>query len=335
MRLIRLTIGLAGLYGAFMLLAPTADALAGKTKTVILASGLGPPFLAYMTAVDTGIMKKHDVDAETKIFPSGVESIIAVGAGEAHVSNGSCSTVMRNRANGSKLLVVARNILNPNEHKLITSAEIRKPEDLRGKKVGYLIASSTDWYASKYFAAFGLKEGATSDSVTLLNIAAPEWIPALQRGDIQGFFGWDPWVTKAPQIVSGAHVLHNGGDNGLFILMNCMVFNEDWVRNDPDSAKATLRGMIEAHDVVNAGRDEAVKRAAAAMRIPPADLGGMIQCCTYKVDFTPDFAAHAREAAVWAKGKGMLKDVEPDGLLKTLMYPDLLGSVAPDRVAVP
>jgi len=305
---------------------------AGKTEKVILGSGLGPPYIWYMTAVDTGIMKKNGVDAEYKIFPSGVEAIIAVGAGEAHVSNGSCSTVMRARANGSKLLVVARNIYNPSEHKLIALASIKTPQDLKGKKVGVLTGSSGDWYASKYFTAFGLKEGPPPDGVTLVNVAAPEFIPALQRGDIQAFFGWDPWVTKAPQIVQGAHVLHNGGDKGLFILMNCMVMNEDWVRNDPESAKATMRGLIEAHDVVNANIPQAVERAAGKMRIPAGELTDMTKCCTFKIDYTEDFVQQANEAADWAKTKGMLKDVAPSALLKELMYPDLLRSVAPDRV---
>src|ERR1700693_1291515 len=111
---------------------------AGKTEKVILASGLGPPYIWYMTAVDKGIMKKYGVDAEYKIFPSGVEAAIAGGAGEAHVSNGSCSTIMRARANGSRFLVVARDIVNPNEHKLISLAEVTKPDDLKGKRVGML-----------------------------------------------------------------------------------------------------------------------------------------------------------------------------------------------------
>ena len=321
-------------FAASAAISQTALAAAGKTEKVILASGLGPPYIWYMAATDTGTMKKHDVNAEYKMFPSGVEAIIAVGAGEAHVSNGSCSTVMRARANGSKLLVVARNIVNPFEHKLISAANIKTPQDLKGKKIGMLVGSSTDWYASKYFAAFGLKEGAPPDGVTLVNIAAPEWIPALQRGDIQAFFGWDPWVTKGPQIVAGAHVLHNGGDNNLFILMNCMVMNEDWVRNDPESAKATLRGLIETHDIVNANMPQSVERAAKTMRIPPAELGEMVKCCTYKIDYTEDFRAHATEAADWAKTKGMLKDLSAAALLKDLMYPDLLRSVAPDRVTL-
>ena len=322
--------------GASLLAGLPTDVLAaaGKTEKVILGSGLGPPYIWYMTAVDTGIMKKHDVNAEYKIFPSGVEAIIAVGAGEAHVSNGSCSTVMRARANGSKLLVVARNIYNPSEHKLIALSNVKTPQDLKGKKVGLLTGSSGDWYASKYFNAFGLKEGPPPDGVTIVNVAAPEFIPALQRGDIQAFFGWEPWVSKAPQIVQGAHVLHNGGDKGLFILMNCMVMNEDWVKNDPESAKATMRALIEAHDVVNKNIGPAVERAAGKMRIPASELTEMTKCCTFKVDYTEDFRQQANEAADWAKTKGMLKDVPQSALLKDLMYPELLRTVAPDRVTV-
>ena len=315
------------------LLSPEALAV-GKTDKVILAAGLGPPYIWDMTAVDTGTMKKHGINAEYKIFPSGVEAIIAVGAGEAHVSNGSCATVMRARANGSKLLVVARNIVNPSEHKLIAAANIKSAQDLKGKKVGMLVGSSSDWYASKYFQASGLKEGPPPDGVTLVNIAAPEWIPALQRGDIQAFFGWEPWVTKGPEIVQGAHVLNNGGDNGLFILMNCLVMNEDWVRNDPESAKATMLGLIEAHDLVNANVSQTVDRAAPKMRIPATELNAMAKCCTFRIDYTPDFQQHATEAAEWAKSKGMLKDIPATTLLKDLMYPDLLRSVAPDRVTV-
>jgi ABC-type nitrate/sulfonate/bicarbonate transport system substrate-binding protein len=307
---------------------------AGKTEKVLLASGLGPPYIWYMTAVDKGFMKKNGVNAEYKIFPSGVEAIIAVGAGEAHVTNGSCSTVMRARANGSKILVVARDILNPSEHKLIAAAGIGNPEDLKGKKVGMLTGSSTDWYASKYLKAFGLSQGTGPDKVEIVSIAAPEWIPALQRGDIAAFFGWEPWVSKATQIVAGAHQLHNGGDNGLFILMNCLVFNEDWVKSDPESALATMKGILEAHDAVQADKKAAADLAAAKMRIPAEELLQQAGCCSFKVDFTQDFEEHAREAAQWAQSKGMLKQENADAILKDVMAPGTLKQAAPDRVTV-
>ena len=319
--------------GIAMALSPAVHGQsAGNTETVLFGSGLGPPYLQYMTAVDGGIMKKHGVNAEYKIFASGVEAAIAVGAGEAHVSNGSCSSITRAKANGSRFVVVARNILNPKEHKLIGAKGIDKSADLRGKKVGMLVGSSTDWYSTKYLKAFDLEEGSGSDAVELVSIGAPEWIPALQRGDIAAFFGWEPWVTKAQQIVDGAHVLHDGGEDGLFILMNCMVFNMDWIENDPESAEATMRGLIETHDVVQADLDAAVALASTKMRIPENDLRQMTNCCSYRIDFPEEFREHAAEAVAWAGGKGMLKGMEPSDVLKSLLYPDLLRKVEPDRV---
>lgn len=312
----------------------SAFALAGKTEKVIIGSGLGPPYIWPFTAVDGGITKKYDINAEYKIFPSGVEAIIAVGAGEAHVANGSCSTVMRARANGSKFLVVARNIVNLHEHKVIALAEIKKPQDLNGKRVAMLDGGSPDWYSTKYLKAFNLKAGDGPDAVKLTSIAAPEWVPALQRKDIVAFFGFEPHVSRALQIVQGSHVLHNGGDNNLFTIMNCMVFNEDWVRNDPDSAIAMMKAIIETHDVIEANRPAAVERAAPKMRAEKDALLDQTKCCTYKVDFTPEFKDHATEAAQWAESKGMLKAGGTDALLSGLLYPDLLRRAMPARATV-
>ena len=116
-------------------------------------------------AVDGGYMKKHGVDAEYKIFPSGFEATVAVGAGEAQVANTDCPTVLKAKANGANFLLVARNILNPKELKFAVNASIHGPDDLKGKKVGVLKTSSVDWYASKYFKKFRLEEGTGPDQV--------------------------------------------------------------------------------------------------------------------------------------------------------------------------
>jgi ABC-type nitrate/sulfonate/bicarbonate transport system substrate-binding protein len=323
--------------GVMLLLAgfvSAALAHAGKTEKIIIGVGLGPPYVWPFTAVDGGITKKQDINAEYKIFPSGVEAIIATGAGDVHVANGSCSTVVRARANGSRLLVVARNIVNLHEHKLVALGDIRRPEDLKGKRVAMLDGSSTDWYATKYLKAFNLKAGDSGDAVRLTSIAAPEWVPALERKDVVAFFGFEPHVSRALQIVKGSHVLNDGGDNNLFTLMNCLVFNEDWVKNDPDSAAAAMRAIIVAHDVVEADRPSAAERAAPKMRVQKQALLDQMKCCTYRVDFTEDFKEHATEAAQWAESKGMLKKGESQALLGALLYPDLLRRVDPARVTV-
>ena len=327
-----LLVGTAAVVG--VLVAGAVVPQAAKAETILLASGLSAPFLQYPMSVDGGFMEKHGIDAEYKMFPSGFEATVAVGAGEAHVANTDCPTVLKAKANGANFLLVARNVLNPKELKLAVAEGIQGPEDLKGKKVGVLKTSSVDWYASKYFNAFGLEEGSGPDQVETINIAAPEWIPALQRGDIVGFFGWEPWLAKVVEIVDGAHIIHRASDNNLYVLNNCLVFNTDWVQQDPETAKKVMAAWIETHDAMMADLPKAVALASGPMRIPEDELMGMTDGFIYRVEFTQDFLDHVTEAAVWLESKDLLEPGQGEQIIQELAYPDLLRSVAPERVDV-
>lgn len=308
--------------------------LNAHAEKVILASGLSAPYLPYPMAVDGGFMEKYGVSAEYKIFPSGIEAIIAVGAGEAHVAHTACATVLKTKANGANFLLVARNILNPKELKLVVASDIREPKDLRGRKVGVLKASSVDWYASKFFNAFGLEEGTGPQEVNTVNIAAPEWIPALNGGDIAGFFGWEPWLRKALDIVAGTHILHRSSDDNLYVLNNCTVFNSDWVKRDPDTAKKVMAAWVETHDSISENLRLAVELSAGPMRIPEDVLMQSTDGFIYKVEFTEEFLDHIAEAAAWLESKDLLHPGQGEQIIKELVYPDLLRSVAPSRVNI-
>lgn len=308
--------------------------LSAKAEKITLASGLSAPYLPYPMSVDGGFMEKHGVDAEYKIFPSGIEAIVAVGAGEAHVAHTACPTVLKAKANGANFLLVARNILNPKELKLAVAGDIKEPGDLKGKKVGLIKASSVDWYATKFFNAFELEEGAGPEQVETLNIAAPEWIPALNRGDIVGFFGWEPWLRKALAIVEGSHILHRGSDDNLYLLTNCTIFNGDWVKRDPETAKKVMAAWVETHDSITDDLEQAVRLSSGPMRIPEDVLMQSTDGFIYKVDFTQDFMDHIVEAAAWLESKALLQPGQGERIIEELAYPELLRSVAPDRVDV-
>ena len=41
-------------------------------------------------------------------------------------------------------------------------------------------------------------------------------VAALERRDIDAFFLWEPWHTKAAALVEGAHVLARSGDDNVY-----------------------------------------------------------------------------------------------------------------------
>ena len=194
--------------------------------------------------------------------------------------------------------------------------------------------ASADWYSSKYFKAFDLEEGTNQTNVAILNIAAPEWIPAFNRGDIVGFFGWEPWLNKALEIVDGAHILHRGSDNNLHVLNNCMVFSSEWVQRDPATARKVMAALVDAHEGVSQNLKQAVQLSSTPMRIPENVLMGMADGFIYKVEFTTQFLAHMSDAAKWLESKAPLKPGQGRQIISDLVHPDLLRSVAPHRVDV-
>ncbi len=97
---------------------------------------------------------------------------------------------------------------------ITAAADIKKPEDLVGKTVGYPRASAGHYYFGRYVKKYNLP----ADQIKVKFLQAPEMVAALERKDIDAFFLWEPWHTKAVALVSGAHVLARSGDDDVFIL---------------------------------------------------------------------------------------------------------------------
>ena len=86
----------------------SAPAVKGNGSKVLFGIGLSAPFLAFVPWVDKGIAAKHGVNAEYKIFESGLGGVEAVVAGNGHVCVGSEVNMSRPRLSGGSIVSVAR-----------------------------------------------------------------------------------------------------------------------------------------------------------------------------------------------------------------------------------
>jgi hypothetical protein len=77
-----------------------------------------------------------------------------------------------------------------------------------------------------------------------------------------------------------------------------------------------------------------VALASGPMRIPEDELMAMTDGFIYRVEFTQDFLDHVNEAAAWLESKNLLEPGQGEQIIKELAYPDLLRSVAPERVDI-
>src|SRR5262245_46290330 len=83
----------------------------------------------------------------------------------------------------------------------IAKAEIKTGKDLKGKTIATRVGSTGSWFVSEYLKAQGLAD----KDVTIKNMDPHIMPSALDRGDIDAFFVWEPYGAQALKI-SGARV---------------------------------------------------------------------------------------------------------------------------------
>ncbi len=303
----------------------------GKADKVVFGIGLSAPFSPYVALVDKGIAAKHGIKAEYKIFESGIGGIEALVTGNAHVAFGAELTTLRPRVSGAKVLGVGRPLISMKDIGIAVGPRIKGPQDFKGKKVGMIRATASDYLFYRFCQKHGLREGTGGDDIQVVNVQAPEWIPAVQRGDIDGFFGWEPWVSKLPQIVKGGRVYGFSSDDNLYTMWYTMIFREEWARDDPDSAGATYVAIGETMDWMNANMEEATQLASRAFRIQPADMKIQMAGNQFVLDTKKAHPARIKEVASWAKEKGYLKVDDVARLVDDFYYPAIAKKYAPAR----
>jgi len=304
-----------------LLLACSGDARA-QTKMTI-ATGVDPVFSAYYVAQQEGLFKKHGLDVRINTGPSGSAMV-------SFLINGQIESAF-----GSEIAGVANHNLDPNVVVVaqatrlvrwiaIVGRNIDTLDQLKGKKVGVARGSGGE----VFWLALIDKLKLNAADYTVVNVEAPEMVAALERGNIDAYAVWEPWVTRGLAAVKNTKILkdqENILEQGVYIYMNL-----GWIKKNPEQAEGFVRALVEATDVINKDRKRAAKDVSDFLKSldPP-----MVEQLMTKLRFEmvlDDFTVSLfRLAETQLKQQGKLsKPLD----LNAFIYPDLMRRVLPKSV---
>ncbi|SDB74397.1 ABC transporter substrate-binding protein [Belnapia rosea] len=306
-------------------------ALAQARQTVVFGIGLSAPFAPYVVLVESGIGAKHGIRGEYKIFESGIGGIEAVVTGNAQVAAGSELTPLRARASGAKIRAVGRPLISGKDIGIGVNAAIRSPQDFKGKRIGTIRGGTGDYLLYRFREKHGLHEGTDPDGYRVTNVNPAEWIPALSRGDIDAFFGWEPWVSRLPTVVRNARAYGFSGDDDLYWMWYSLIFREEWIRDDPAAADATYLALAETMDWINANREDACRMASKAFRVPIDAMRNQMNGCEYLLDTKRVHLTRLKEVGAWAAEAGFMQTSDLSRLVDEFYDPTVAQRVAPQR----
>src|SRR6266851_1080845 len=278
-----------------------------QTKMTI-ATGVDPVFSAYYVAQQEGLFKKHGLDVRINTGPSGSAMV-------SFLINGQIESAF-----GSEIAGVSNHNLDPN----VVVRNIDNLDQLKGKKVGVARGSGGE----VFWLAMLDKLKLNAADYTVVNVEAPEMVAALERGNIDAYAVWEPWVTRGLAAVKNTKVLKDQEgilEQGVYIYMNL-----GWIRKNPAQAESFMRALVEAPDIINKDRKRAAKDVSDFLKnLDPPLVEQLMTKLTFDIELGNSTIGMFRLAEAQLKQQGKLSKPLDYG---AFVYPDLLRKVQPVKV---
>ncbi len=281
-----------------------ASGAASAQDKIRVGVGVDPSYTTWWVAQDKGFFTNYGIAAELTQFPSGAEIADGVMAGELDFGASGTATWMPRFVRSDNLRLVATQATSTDNFKMAALTSLKSLSDLKGKKLGTVQGSTTDYL----WALVAKKLNVPESELGITPVPPPELPAALDRGDIQAFFVWEPWPSKAVQI-SGkdkVHILASSGDVGYFQSFS-IVGNKNFIQSHPDVTVRMLAALRDASNFMKTNRAEAVKVTAARNKVSPDMAEYIMGLYNFEVAFGDTIVSGAKVEEAWMRGKERLK----------------------------
>jgi NitT/TauT family transport system substrate-binding protein len=254
----------------------------GKLEKMLVFIGTTPHFGNVIVADKKGFWKKEGLTAEITIFASGSIAAEAFRAGKGHVVVTGDQPAIRLWKDGFAGFCPQANY---NELSIIVAkGSIKAAGDLKGRKVGVLVGSTSEFFTTLYLS----KAGLSMNDIQVINLRPAEMVSGLARGDIDAFTIWQPFGWRALAAVKDAHIVTTA--KGYFHEWEACTTSRDYAKGHEGELVAFIRGLDAAGKWITANLDEASGIVASAIRLEDHKLARqMLEKIDWNLAYTPKF----------------------------------------------
>jgi NitT/TauT family transport system substrate-binding protein len=240
-RLFRTTISVLAAALLLELPASFAAAQAPLEKLRVAYTVIAPTQATVWTAKEMGFYVKHGLDADLVLLVGAPLAVTALVAGETPIVHAGASAVVTSNLQGSGAVLVAGGA-NRFPYVLFVTDEIRRVEDLRGKKFGVSrIGGADNAAALTVLNRFGIKE----TEVTYVQAGSiPSRLAAMQTNALQATLLQAPETLRAKEI--GLRPMLDFTKLDVEWQLNGVATTRDYIKKKPDTVRRFLRAYVEA-----------------------------------------------------------------------------------------
>jgi len=222
----------------------TASFVAAQTpaeKLRVAYTVIAPTQLNVWTAKDTGFYAKNGLDVELVLLVGAPLAVAALVGGETPIVHTGASAVITSNLAGSGAVLIA-GAINRFPYVLFVTDQIKRVEDLKGKKFGVSrIGSADNAAAVTVLEKFGIKES----EITYVQAGSiPGRLAAMQTNALQATLLQAPETLKAKEI--GLRALLDFTKLDVEWQQNGVAVTRDYIKKKPDTIRRFMRAYVDA-----------------------------------------------------------------------------------------
>src|SRR5881296_1542332 len=136
--------------------------------------------------------------------------------------------------------------------------------------------------------------GEVHAGIQFVNLAPPDGVTALAKGDIDAMAGWAPWVFNAVKSAGGkvyftgnrSYIPGKEGQVDWLLVHAGVVASGKMLKENPNTLKAVLRALAKATTTINTDREATVKIVAREMKMDEGLARDIMALNVYSMEMT-------------------------------------------------
>jgi ABC-type nitrate/sulfonate/bicarbonate transport system substrate-binding protein len=274
-------------------------AFAESPTQMTIGTGVDPSLAQFYVAKEAGIFERNGLDVTINLGASGSAMIAFLIGDQLNAALGAEQAGIAAHNLDANVAIVGESVQLPHFFGLV-ARNIDNMDKLKGKKIGIDNNSSS----LSFWLALVKTLNLNPKDYTLVQVEPPEMVAALERGDIDAFGTWEPWVTRALESISNTKNLHDNA--GIIVPRDYVWMNRGWMAKNPQATGAFMKSMVEATAYLQTHRHEAARQVAKFLKLDPKLTETLMGKVDYRMELTEDSMAHMKEIEAQVKQSGKL-----------------------------
>ena len=218
----------------------------------------------FYVALDKGFFKEQGIEIKDIPVQTGDEAMKALLANSSDVAISGIIPYAFAALSNQDIKIVSQAVYN-HDNQIIArkDAGILKPQDLKGKKIGYAKTTASDIGIKQFLANWGIDEW----DVTLINLKPLAMPAALASGQIDAYSCWEPHILNGQKLLGNNAIVFDD-EKSTYTWHSVIVANQAYINQNKAELKKFLLAFSEAENFIKSNPDESIAITSKYINIP-------------------------------------------------------------------